>query len=73
MKNSIMISIVVLALIFGACNNSSNSSSYFRAVDTTRLAKGAVYYQCEMHPDKISDTTGTCPVCGDDLIKHTKQ
>ena len=72
MKNAIMLP-VALALMLGACNNSSNSSDHFHAIDTTNLAKGAVYYQCSMHPDQISDTSDTCPVCGDELVRHVKQ
>ncbi|HYV92367.1 MAG TPA: heavy metal-binding domain-containing protein [Chitinophagales bacterium] len=73
MKKGIMLSITVLALVLGACNNSSNSSAHFHAVDTNKLVKGDAYYQCAMHPDQITDTTDACPVCGDELVKHVKQ
>ncbi|MFK5948383.1 MAG: efflux RND transporter periplasmic adaptor subunit [Methylococcales bacterium] len=28
------------------------------------------YYTCPMHPEIISDSPGTCPVCGMDLVKQ---
>jgi len=68
-----MFSIVALALMLGACNNSSNSSANFHAIDTSKLAKGDTYYQCSMHPDEISDTSRNCPVCSDEMVKHVKQ
>lgn len=31
-------------------------------------AEGATY-RCQMHPARVSDRTGSCPVCGMDLVK----
>lgn len=43
----------------------------FHAVDTTKLAKGEMYYQCSMHPEVITDKPGDCPKCGMKLVmKH---
>ena len=70
-----------------SCNNSetkpetkseqpaSNSKDAItvQAIDTTKLAKGAVFYQCEMDKEIISDKPGTCPKCGMELEKVVKQ
>jgi len=29
------------------------------------------YYICPMHPEVISNSPGTCPICGMNLVKHT--
>ena len=31
------------------------------------------YYTCPMHPSVVSDRPGSCPICGMNLVKHTKQ
>ncbi len=81
MKTTIRLSVLALALIFGACNNSSNKSGQTTSpnktqqysVDTTRLKTGEAYYQCPMHPEVISDNPGSCPKCGMNLQKVLKQ
>ena len=73
MKNSIKLLLFAIALMLGACNHSSKRAKAFHSIDTNKLAKGAAYYQCSMHPDQITDTTNTCPVCDDEMTKHIKQ
>ena len=31
----------------------------------------AIKYTCPMHPHYISDSPGTCPICGMDLVEVT--
>jgi len=82
MKKVIILSFVAIALTLGACNssstkneqaNSTKDTAVFQAIDTTKLVKGAVFYQCEMHPEEISGKPGSCPKCGMDLEKIIKQ
>ena len=47
-------------------------SVVFQAIDTTKLAKGVVFYQCSMHADINSDKQGDCPTCGMKLDPKTK-
>ena len=81
MKKSTIFLGVALAITLAACNNSSTGNeqtnanadtSAFHALDTTTLAAGTVFYQCEMHPEITSDKPGTCPTCGMDLVKMEK-
>lgn len=45
----------------------------FQAIDTTKLGTGAMYYQCSMDPEIITDKAGDCPKCGMKLdMKHKK-
>ena len=75
MNKSIILSIAALALIFEACNNSSNSKeqSTSQAFDTTNLITSDLYYQCEMDTEVISNKPGACPKCGMDLMKVEKR
>lgn len=89
MKNKIILSATVIALIFSACNDSSvkkestnsvnatsakeESTTQIFNLDTTKLKTGAKYYQCEMNPDVISDKPGTCPKCGMDMTEIKKR
>jgi Heavy metal binding domain len=73
MLKSIKLSFILGALMLAACNHSSKSAKNFHSIDTNQLAKGQAYYQCAMHPDEVSDTTTTCPVCDDKMTKHIKQ
>jgi PBP1b-binding outer membrane lipoprotein LpoB len=68
-------------LIFEGCGNSAkkvesssskNSTQTFK-LDTSKLKSGEVYYQCEMHPEIISDQPGNCPKCGMELLKAKKK
>ena len=82
MKKIILCSVV--ALIFSACNNNSstgNSKSEtadtvkmsMLMIDTTKLAKGTIFYQCPMDLEVISDKPGSCSKCGMDLEKVEKK
>ncbi len=86
MKKSMILFAAVLTM--GACNSSSTKNEQSTAADsattqiadtaqasnfdTTKLASGAMYYQCEMHAEVISDKAGSCPVCNMDLSEITK-
>lgn len=51
----------------------ANETPAFQAIDTTKLATGAMYYQCSMDPEVITDKPGDCPKCGMKLdMKHKK-
>ena len=67
----LLITSITLALL--SCGNTSTETKQATSLDTTKLEKGAAFYQCEMHPDVISDKTGTCSKCGMDLIKVEKK
>jgi hypothetical protein len=78
MKTTIIFSAIALALTLGACNNSSttdstNNAKTTESLDTTKLAKGTVFYQCPMHPEVTSDKAGSCSKCGMDLEKVEKK
>ena len=64
-----IIILAITAISLAACNN-SNSTKEFKpnpnqnfSFDTTKLKLGETYYQCEMHPEVISNQTGECPKC----------
>ncbi len=85
MKKTISLSILFLVLIFVACNNSSNQNENKTSadskiaekantnqnfnLDTTKLKSGEAFYQCEMHPEVLSDKPGNCPKCGMELLE----
>lgn len=81
MKTTIIFSAIALLLTFTACNNSSNTdeknstnnTEATPSLDTTKLAKGTVFYQCPMHPEVTSDKAGSCSKCGMDLEKVEKK
>ncbi len=81
MKKIVLIPALAIAFTFGACNSApkkseqtnSSDTSAFHAIDTTQLAKGSTFYQCEMHPEVTSDHPGSCPQCGMDLEKIEKK
>lgn len=77
MKKSIIVTSVVFALMFAGCNSSSNenkqtSDSQSFNLDTTKLASGEIFYQCEMHHEINSDKMGICPTCEMDLTELKK-
>jgi Cu(I)/Ag(I) efflux system membrane fusion protein len=80
MKKTIKLSVLAFALTISACNNQSTDDSkkenietqQMQMLDTTKLAKGTVFYQCPMHLEVTSDKPGTCPKCGMDLEKVEK-
>ena len=51
----------------------TNSAVQIFNLDTTKLKRGMVFYQCEMHPEVLSDKAGSCPKCGMDLEKGVKK
>lgn len=87
-KKLIIVSAFAVFATITACNNSkteegktaTSDTTKTAAVpeqnfnlDTTKLASGAKFYQCEMHPEVLSDAPGTCPKCEMELaeiIKH---
>ncbi|HRH64776.1 MAG TPA: heavy metal-binding domain-containing protein [Bacteroidia bacterium] len=81
MKNKIILSATLFLMLSIGCKNSNNqtganktdSTSQTFNLDTTKLKTGDVYYQCEMHPEVISDKSGSCPKCGMDLSEIKKQ
>ncbi len=76
-----LIIIVVAAILFGGCGNSSDSADTVKGkstsqtfkLDTLKLKTGSSYYQCEMHLEIISDKPGNCPKCEMDLVKMIKK
>lgn len=89
MKKVMLLSAATLAMMLSACNNSStsgekagtadspnssatNTSQVFN-LDTSTLASGATFYQCEMDHEVISDKAGECPTCGMELTELKKQ
>ena len=42
----------------------AKDTASFQAIDTTMLSKGAMYYQCSMHHEVVTDKPGDCPKCG---------
>ena len=74
MKKATILSLVILSLMLGACNNSSTADkSTSQTLDTAKLKTGDVFYQCEMHPEVLSDKPGKCSKCDMDLIKIEKK
>ena len=78
MKNSITSLIVIVTLTLCSCSSSSSSEKYNTStqkfnMDTTTLKKGAVFYQCEMDPQVITDKARNCPACGMELSEIVKQ
>lgn len=70
----------VIALI--SCKGSSNKNEKSgdvnpietaNSLDTTKLAKGTIFYQSPMDLEVISDKPGSCPKCGMDLEQVMKQ
>jgi membrane fusion protein, copper/silver efflux system len=52
--------LAILLLMLVACSGNNDHASH----DT---------YTCPMHPTVISDKTGSCPVCGMDLVRKVRQ
>ena len=53
-------------------NEPTKDTASFQAIDTMKLEQGAMYYQCSMHPEIITDKPGDCPKCGMKLIEMHK-
>ncbi len=89
MKRTIIISAGILALILGACKNSTNKNEQAKSndtrntqtvntmqtfeLDTTKLKSDETFYQCVMDKEVLSDKPGSCPKCGMDLSEIRKQ
>ena len=56
-----------------ASSSENKKDTTFQSIDTTKLAAGAVYYQCPMHLEVMSDKAGTCPKCDMELEKRTNR
>ncbi len=50
---------IYLLLVLAACSQNHDQTSH------------ELIYTCPMHPTVISDTPGTCPVCGMDLVRRS--
>lgn len=78
MKKSIILTAVVIAFMFAGCNSSSSKNEQTKSdsqsfnLDTTKLASGETFYQCEMHHEINSDKMGICPTCKMDLTELKK-
>ncbi len=77
MKKIILLSAVVTMLMTGCSTSSSTNeetqTTTMVSVDTTKLKAGETFYQCEMHPEVLSDKLGNCPKCGMELTKRIKK
>ena len=80
MKKTIILSATALVLILDACNSSSNkteqtnSTSQTFNLDTTKLKSGETFYQCDMHPEVLSDDKASiCPECDMELTEIKKK
>jgi hypothetical protein len=89
MKNNFSIPVLAISLLIGACNSSATKNEQAATVaspktavsdttqvynlDTTKLKSGQSFYQCEMHPEVLSNKPGTCPKCEMALTEIKKQ
>ena len=77
MKQSFLLSAVIISLLLGCTHSSNNAEQKTTAtqstLDTTKLKTGDVYYQCEMHPEVLSLKDTACYKCGMDLTKMVKK
>ena len=89
MKNTILLSIAFALMLGACNSPSNNneqsnlkkdsteaknaSTAQTFELDTTKLKSGEPFYQCEMHPEVLSDKPGNCPKCGMELSKIMKQ
>ncbi len=70
--------ITSITLVFVACNGGPANTGEAKStqvanIDTTKMKSGQVFYQCEMHPEVLSDKAGTCSTCGMELEKVIKK
>ena len=81
MKKLFILSMIAFAMMMVACKDSccktepsSNASvSQTFNLDTTRLKSGTLFYECEMHPEILSEKAGNCPKCGMELSERSKK
>jgi hypothetical protein len=87
-KKLIIVSAFASLATITACNNSKTEEGKTETadttktvaapaqsfnLDTTKLASGTKFYQCEMHLEVLSDAPGNCPKCEmelSEIIKH---
>ena len=62
-----MIHFFWLAAVIVSCNNDKNEKHAGHDPQDVSV------YTCPMHPEIVSNTPGTCPICGMDLIKKEKE
>lgn len=88
-RKTILLSVASLSLMLFACGNATtkseepksgettvitdSTSSMAFNYDTTKLKAGDVFFQCDMHPEVLSDKMGLCPECEMDLTELKKQ
>src|SRR5687768_13171285 len=60
MKRNLRNSLFALLILFAA------------ACNTEETSQGDDTYTCPMHPTVISDRSGSCPVCGMDLVRKAR-
>ncbi len=63
MKTLFSVIILVVAFSVSSCKQSAVNKN------TDQTEQIADVYTCPMHPEVQSDTMGTCPKCGMDLVK----
>jgi len=66
MKKLIKVSAILIVLFFAACTSSEKPTQ--TSADTTVESNTGLVYTCPMHPEVISDKSGTCPDCKMDLV-----
>lgn len=86
-KKIILSMAIATTLLLTACNNTQTkqepktdetpsqpkeAANAFN-LDTTKLAPGQIFYQCDMHPEVLSDKQAPCPKCNMDLTEITKK
>lgn len=68
MKNTLLIAIAVISILFAACNSSAKNSG--ASSDTASSVKTTgIIYTCPMHTEVVNDKPGKCPECGMTLVK----
>src|SRR5260221_13097153 len=60
-KNKAYHALVVVATLLTSCSRSEHT------------ANESEQYSCSMHPQVIQDKPGTCPICGMDIVRKTRQ
>ena len=64
---------LLTTVLTSSCKHSATKNEPANPADTTKMAKGTIFYQCPMHLDVISDKSGSCSKCGMDLKAVTKK